>query len=66
VLAEFLRTDHRHLQPLVPNSEAAQELKLLTRDYVEVEDAAGHKSNALKGVTFVDVPLPWVKMPSCE
>lgn len=33
VLAEFLRTDHPHLQPLVPNSEPAQELKLLTRDY---------------------------------
>ena len=33
VLAEFLRTDHPHLQPLLPNSEAAQELKLLTRDH---------------------------------
>lgn len=33
VLAEFLRTDHAHLQPLQPSSEAAQELKLLTRDY---------------------------------
>jgi transposase len=32
VLAEFLRTDHGHLRPLLPNSEAAQELKLLTRD----------------------------------
>jgi len=33
VLAEFLRTDHPHLQPLLPSSEQAQELKLLTRDY---------------------------------
>lgn len=33
VLAEFLRTDQGHLEPLRPNSEAAQELKLLTRDY---------------------------------
>jgi len=33
VLAGFLRTDHGHLQPLRPNSEAAQELKELTRDY---------------------------------
>lgn len=33
VLAEFLRTDHRHLTPLVPSSPQAQELKLLTRDY---------------------------------
>jgi transposase len=33
VLAEFLRTDHSHLRSLLPNSEPAQELKLLTRDY---------------------------------
>lgn len=33
VLAEFLRTDQAHLQPVRPNSEAVQELKLLTRDY---------------------------------
>lgn len=33
VLATFLRTDHGHLSPLRPSSEAAQELKALTRDY---------------------------------
>src|SRR5947208_16197454 len=33
VLATFLRTDHDHLTALRPNSEAAQELKGLTRDY---------------------------------
>jgi transposase len=33
VLAGFLRTDHGHLDPLQPSSPAAQELKLLTRDY---------------------------------
>jgi transposase len=33
VAAGFLRTDHGHLQPLRPSSEAAQELKALTRDY---------------------------------
>lgn len=33
VLAGFLRTDHHHLSPLQPSSEAAQELKGLTRDY---------------------------------
>lgn len=33
VLATFLRTDHAHLAPLRPSSEAAQELKGLTRDY---------------------------------
>ncbi len=32
VLAAFLRTDHPHLHALQPSSEAAQELKLLTRD----------------------------------
>ena len=32
VLAEFLRTDHGHLRALEPNSDDAQELKLLTRD----------------------------------
>ena len=32
VLADFLRTDHAHLRPLQPSSEAAQELKLLTED----------------------------------
>ena len=34
VLAAFLRSDHGHLSPLAPNSEAAQELKGLTRDYL--------------------------------
>lgn len=34
VLAGFLRTDHHHLSPLRPSSDAAQELKGLTRDYV--------------------------------
>jgi transposase len=33
VLAEFLRTDHVHLRALEPNSEPAQELKMLTRDH---------------------------------
>ena len=32
VLAEFVRTDHGHLRALEPNSEQAEELKLLTRD----------------------------------
>jgi len=33
VLADFLRTDHAHLRALQPNSEQAQELKMLTRDH---------------------------------
>jgi transposase len=36
VLAAFLRTDHPHLHALQPSSEAAQELKLLTRDYTRL------------------------------
>ena len=33
VLATVLRTEHHHLTPVRPSSEAAQELKGLTRDY---------------------------------
>jgi len=33
VLAELVRTDHARLRPLEPNSEPAQELKMLTRDH---------------------------------
>jgi len=33
VLSESLRTDHGRLKALRPNSEQAQELKMLTRDY---------------------------------
>ena len=33
VLAEFVRTDHAHLRAVEPNSEQAQELKILTRDH---------------------------------
>jgi hypothetical protein len=36
VLGQFLRTDHEQLRPLVPNSPAAEELKLLTRDYAQL------------------------------
>lgn len=33
VLAQFVRTDHAHLRALQPNSEQAQELKMLARDH---------------------------------
>ena len=36
VLASFVRTEHSHLAPLRPSSEAAQELKGLTRDYTRL------------------------------
>jgi hypothetical protein len=32
-LAEFVRTDHAHLRALEPDSDQAQELKMLTRDH---------------------------------
>ena len=37
VLAGVVRTDHLHLRPLQPSSEAAQELKLLTQDHQRVQ-----------------------------
>lgn len=49
VLAEFLRTDHGHLRPLVPNSPAAQELKLLTTDY---ERLIRHQTRFLNQLTI--------------
>jgi transposase len=33
VLCEFVRTDHLHLRPLRPNTEQAQELKIMARDH---------------------------------
>jgi transposase len=48
VLAEFLRTDHAHLRALEPNSDQAQELKLLTRD---LHRLVRHKTRLLNQVT---------------
>jgi transposase len=47
VLAAFLRTDHPHLQALQPSSEAAQELKLLTRDYARLVREQTRRLNQL-------------------
>ena len=47
VLAEFLRTDHEHLRALQPNSDQAQELKLLTRD---LQRLGRHKTRLLNQV----------------
>ena len=44
VLSEFVRTDHAHLRPLQPNSEQAQELKILTRDHQRL---VRHKTRVL-------------------
>jgi transposase len=48
VLAEFLRTDQAHLRVLRPNSEKAQELKMLSRDQRRV---GRHKSRLLNQLT---------------
>jgi transposase len=47
VLAAFLRTDHAHLHALQPSSDAAQELKLLTRDYARLVRAQTRLVNQL-------------------
>jgi transposase len=47
VLAEFLRTDHGHLRALQPDSEQAQELKMLTRDYQRL---GRHKTRLLNQI----------------
>jgi transposase len=47
VLAEFLRTDHVHLRALEPDSEQAQELKMLTRDHHRL---ARHKTRLLNQI----------------
>jgi transposase len=49
VLSDFLRTDHDHLRPLRPNSEQAQELKLLTRDQQRM---VRHKTRLLNQIKF--------------
>ena len=48
VLAEFLRTDQAHLKVLRPNSEKAQELKMLSRDQRRV---GRHKTRLLHQLT---------------
>ena len=48
VLAEFLRTDHPHLHPLLPSSDQAQELKLLTRDHQRLVRHQTRMLNQLK------------------
>ena len=47
VLAEFLRTDHVHLRALEPDSEQAQELKMLTRDHQRL---GRHKTRLLNQI----------------
>jgi len=49
VLCEFLRTDHVHLKALRPNSEQAQELKIVARDHERLER---HQTRFLNQLTI--------------
>ena len=57
VLAEFLRTDHGHLRALLPSSEQAQELKLLTRDHRRLVEARTRLGNQLVAALKEFYPL---------
>jgi len=48
VLAEFLRTDHGHLKTLRPNSDKAQELKILTQDHLRLVRSQSRLLNQLR------------------
>ena len=58
VLAEFLRTDHAHLRALEPDSEPAQELKLLTRDHHRLTRQKARLLNQLKVTLKEYYPRP--------
>ena len=58
VLAHFVRTDHPHLRALKPNSESAQELKMLTRDYQRLVQQQTRLVNQLKGTLKEYYPRP--------
>jgi transposase len=58
VLAEFLRTDHAHLRALEPDSEPAQELKLLSRDHHRLTRQKARLLNQLKVTLKEYYPRP--------
>jgi len=58
VLSEFVRTDHPHLSALKPNSEQAQELKILTRDYQRLVRQQTRLINQLKVTLKEYYPRP--------
>jgi transposase len=58
VLAEFLRTDHTHLRALEPDSEQAQELKMLSRDHERVQRHNSRLLNQLKVTLKEYYPRP--------
>ncbi len=58
VLAEFLRTDHAHLRALEPDSNEAQELKLLARDHHRLTRQKSRLLNQLKVTLKEYYPRP--------
>ena len=58
VLAEFLRTDHAHLKALLPNSEEAQELKMMARDYHRLVRHQTRLLNQMKATLKEYYPRP--------
>jgi transposase len=58
VLAEFIRTDHPHLRALQPNSEQAQELKMLTRDHYRLVRQKSRLLNQIKVTLKEYYPRP--------
>ena len=63
VLATFLRTDQGHLTALQPSSEAAQELKLLTRDYQRLVRQQARLRNQLIATLKAYYPRPLELFP---
>jgi transposase len=58
VLAEFLRTDQAHLKALLPNSEEAQELKMMARDYHRLVRHQTRLLNQMKATLKEYYPRP--------
>jgi transposase len=58
VISEFVRTDHSHLRALQPNSEQAQELKMLTRDHHRLVRHKARLLNQLKVTLKEYYPRP--------
>ena len=66
VLAEFLRTDHPHLRALEPDSEQAQELKMLTRDHHRLGRQKTRLLNQIKATLKEYYPRPLEAFPDLE
>jgi transposase len=66
VLAELVRTDHARLRALEPNSEQAQELKMLTRDYHRLGRQKSRLLNQIEVTLKEYYPRPLEVFPDLE